>query len=75
MFLLASRFVLLDFSVSDNDGLYVLTTFAAVAFAIVLIVTVMRQSRASDRHLQRQHTLRATPTPPEELPAPTEPQP
>lgn len=41
--------VLLDFTVWDNDGAYVLVTFVSIVFAIVLIVTVSRQSRAHDR--------------------------
>ncbi len=51
---------LLDFSVSDNDGLYALMTFVAIGFAVVLIVVVMRQSRASDRHL---HAATSAPEP------------
>ncbi len=64
MFPLATVYTLLDFYVSDNDGLYTLFTLAAVGFAIVLIVTVTRQSRAADRHAQPPR--HAATTPPEE---------
>lgn len=58
----ATLFALLDFYVSDNDGLYTLFTLAAVGFAIVLIVTVTRQSRASDRRaLPPRHAATTTP--------------
>ena len=41
--------ILLDFTVWDNDGAYALVTFTSIAFAIVVIVVVARQSRTHDR--------------------------
>ena len=73
--MLASFFTLLDFFESDNDGLYTLFMLAAVGVAIALIVTVSRQSRASDRRMQQRPHLKSTTHPaPEELPSPESPQ-
>jgi hypothetical protein len=49
--LLHSR-VLLDYFVSDNDGLYTLLMLAAVGLAIVVIVMATRTSRQADRARQ-----------------------
>lgn len=72
--MLASPLILADFFVSDNDGLYTLFMIAAVGIAIVLIVTVSRQSRASDRRAHPPRHLAATQTPPEEISSPETPQ-
>jgi large-conductance mechanosensitive channel len=39
---------LLDFAVWDNDAVGALITFVAVAFAIVLILVVLRQKRSPE---------------------------
>lgn len=52
-----SHLVLMDFFESDNDGLYTLMMLAALGFAVVLIGTVIRQSRASDRARLERATL------------------
>jgi response regulator of citrate/malate metabolism len=44
--------VLLDFFVSDNDGLYTLLMLAAVGLAVVVIVMATRTSRQADRARQ-----------------------
>ena len=72
--MLISHVPLLDFFVSDNDGLYTLFMIAAVGLAVVLIVTVSRQSRASDRRAQLHHPLATKQTPPEEISSPETPQ-
>jgi len=51
--------VLGDFTVWDNDGLYALVMVVAVVVAIVLSITVMRKSQASDRRLHEPAALAA----------------
>ncbi len=46
--LLLSR-VLLDYTVWDNDAAYALVTIVSIAFTILLIVMVSRQSRMHDQ--------------------------
>ncbi len=46
--LLASR-VLLDYTVWDNDAAYALVTTVSIAFTVLLIVMVSRQSRSHDK--------------------------
>lgn len=41
--------VLLDFFVSDNDGLYTLLMLAAVGLAVAVIVMASRASRQADQ--------------------------
>ncbi len=49
MLTLAASLILLDFTVWDNDGLYALVTAVALTFTAVLIVAVVRQTRAPGR--------------------------
>ncbi len=58
--------VLMDFFESDNDGLYALFMFVAIAFAIVLIVMVTRASRQADAARRAEQMADALATAPTE---------
>ena len=50
--------VFMDYTVWDNDSVYALVTFVSIAFAIVLIATVLRQTKNHDSAMRTLVTKR-----------------
>lgn len=60
IWMFAGARVLGDYTVWDNNGAYALVTFVSLAFTAVLIVTVVRQSRAHEARRAALRELAAT---------------